>query len=111
MAYISPQQVALMRKIIKSKYPELKLSICRVHGTTISVKILQGPYDWTNITRFYRRSKNESIERVDILYDIDQIINNGNHNKSDLMTDYFDVGWFTDLEIGSWDKPYIQTKL
>jgi hypothetical protein len=22
------------------------------------------------------------------------------------MTDYFDVGWYIDIKIGKWDKPY-----
>lgn len=31
----------------------------------------------------------------------------GNHNNSDIMTDYFDIGWYIDIHIGQWDKPYI----
>jgi hypothetical protein len=30
----------------------------------------------------------------------------GNHDKSDVMTDYFNVGWYIDINIGKWDKPY-----
>ena len=30
----------------------------------------------------------------------------GNHNNSDISTDYFDVGWYIDINIGKWDKPY-----
>jgi hypothetical protein len=33
-------------------------------------------------------------------------MNKGNHNNSDIMTDYFDVGWYVDVNIGSWNKPY-----
>ena len=29
-----------------------------------------------------------------------------NHDNSDITTDYFDVGWYTDIHIGLWDKPY-----
>tara|TARA_B100001094_G_C18179412_1_gene799939 strand:- start:1367 stop:1792 length:426 start_codon:yes stop_codon:yes gene_type:complete len=29
-----------------------------------------------------------------------------NHDNSDMMTDYFDIGWYTDINIGKWDKPY-----
>lgn len=29
----------------------------------------------------------------------------GNHNNSDPMTDYFDVGWYLSFEIGRWNKP------
>lgn len=33
-----------------------------------------------------------------------------NHNNSDIMTDYFDVGWYIDINVGKWDKPYAVTK-
>lgn len=29
-----------------------------------------------------------------------------NHNNSDIMTDYFDVGWYIDVNVGKWNKPY-----
>tara|TARA_R110000868_G_scaffold90057_10_gene250234 strand:+ start:302 stop:712 length:411 start_codon:yes stop_codon:yes gene_type:complete len=31
----------------------------------------------------------------------------GNHDNSDIMTDYFDVGWYVDVNIGQWNKPYV----
>ncbi len=31
----------------------------------------------------------------------------GNHNNSDIMSDYFDVGWYTYINVGKWNKPYI----
>lgn len=37
-------------------------------------------------------------------------MNGGNHDNSDIQTDYFDVGWYVDVNIGSWDKPYILEK-
>ena len=30
-----------------------------------------------------------------------------NHNNSDIMTDYFDVGWYVNIYVGKWNKPYI----
>ena len=33
-------------------------------------------------------------------------MNGGNHDNSDIQTDYFDVGWYVDVNIGSWNKPY-----
>lgn len=34
-------------------------------------------------------------------------MNNGNHDNSDAQIDYFDVGWYVDVNIGRWDKPYV----
>jgi hypothetical protein len=33
-------------------------------------------------------------------------MNAGNHDNSDIQTDYFDVGWYVDVNIGQWNKPY-----
>jgi len=35
-----------------------------------------------------------------------EIMNQGNHDRSDIQTDYFDVGWYVDVKIGRWNKPY-----
>jgi len=33
-------------------------------------------------------------------------MNDGNWDKSDIQSDYFNVGWYVDVNIGKWDKPY-----
>ena len=33
-------------------------------------------------------------------------MNAGNWDKSDIQTDYFNVGWYVDVNIGKWNKPY-----
>ena len=43
----------------------------------------------------------------DFLKEVLAAMNKGNHNNSDAMTDYFDVGWYVDVNIGSWNRPYV----
>lgn len=33
-------------------------------------------------------------------------MNVGNHDNSDIQTDYFDVGWYVDVNVGKWNAPY-----
>jgi hypothetical protein len=33
-------------------------------------------------------------------------MNEGNYDNSDIQTDYFSVGWYVDVNIGKWNKPY-----
>ena len=40
---------------------------------------------------------------------ISAALNTDNHDRSDIMTDYFDVGHYVDLQIGRWDRPFICT--
>jgi len=44
------------------------------------------------------------------LMDVLPAMNIGNHDNSDSQTDYFDVGWYVDVNIGTWNKPYVVTK-
>lgn len=37
-------------------------------------------------------------------------MNNGNHDNSDIQSDYFDIGWYVDVKVGRWNKPYILSK-
>jgi hypothetical protein len=34
------------------------------------------------------------------------LMNIGNHDNSDAQIDYFDVGWYRDVNVGAWNKPY-----
>ena len=43
------------------------------------------------------------------LAEIIPAMNAGNHNNSDVQSDYFDVGWYIDVNIGKWNKPYVAT--
>lgn len=45
----------------------------------------------------------------DCLRELLTAMNKGNHDNSDIQTDYFDVGWYVDVNIGSWNKPYTLT--
>jgi hypothetical protein len=44
---------------------------------------------------------------LSFLKEVFAIMNNGNHDNSDIQTDYFDVGWYSDVNIGKWNNPYI----
>ena len=43
---------------------------------------------------------------LEFLTKVLRVLGEGNHNNSDLMTDYFDVGWYVDVRFGRWKNPY-----
>lgn len=43
---------------------------------------------------------------AEVLQKIVDALNTDNHDNSDLMTDYFDVGHYVTLQLGRWDKPF-----
>ena len=45
-------------------------------------------------------------KEVELLKKIFDIVNEENYNNSDAMVDYFDVGFYWEINIGECDKPY-----
>lgn len=46
---------------------------------------------------------------LNFLKEVIPAMNEGNHDRSDISTDYFDVGWYISIHIGKWDRPYLKT--
>jgi len=58
----------------------------------------------------YHYKNHYSGKALKFLSEVIPLMNYGNHDNSDIMTDYFDVGWYVDVNIGKWDQPYILEK-
>lgn len=39
------------------------------------------------------------------------VMNQGNWDRSDIQTDYFDKGWYCSISVGRWNKPYVFEKI
>jgi hypothetical protein len=46
---------------------------------------------------------------MEALIELRNAMNDGNHDRSDIMSDYHDVGWYVNINIGNWQKPYVVT--
>lgn len=101
MAYISTEQVKVIRENLKKEFPQFKFSVKREHYSKVCVSILSGNVDFGTT---YKKFK---FEKDGVLGKINSIVNTGNFDESDSMTDYFHVGFYTDMSIGQYDKPYI----
>lgn len=125
-------------KAILKKY-NLKGTLSGTNGSTLTLKIKEGSLDFiknhadTEAAKPYcrpahfptveqlREYKHTTINPywyyehynghcLEFLKEIMEVLNEGNHDNSDIQTDYFDVGWYISIQIGQWDKPYILTK-
>lgn len=125
MAYMSQENKkskALAIKTILKKYG-LKGSIGVHNHSTLVLNITSGKIDFLGE---YNNSKDPDATYIDVnpywlkdhykedgdavkcLAELKDAMNEGNHNKSDAMIDYFDVGWYIDINVGKWNKPYIK---
>ena len=140
MAYVSQERKADLAPAIKAhcKKYGIKASIGVHHHSTLVVKIKSGKLDLCNnyfdtqITRYQQRfphhpqPKREDCTYIQVnpywahehfsgkcrefIVRLLALMNIGNHDNSDIQSDYFDVGWYLNVNIGSWDKPYQVTK-
>lgn len=131
MAYVSQDLKAKLAPAIKTvcKKYGVKASLAVRHHRTLVLNIKSGKIDLINNyldtvgrnehnlkwvgekgnidVNTYHYRDHFSGEAKDFLHEVIVAMNAGNHDNSDIQTDYFDVGWYIDVNIGKWDKPYI----
>lgn len=105
MAYITSEEVKEIRNEIKASFPKtFKFSITREHHCRVNVSLMQAPIEIeAHLNRNFKNHK--TIKKI-----IDAIVNKKNFDLSDSMTDYFHVGFYSHIQVGQWDKPYIVKK-
>ena len=132
MAYVSQERKAAIAPQVKAicKKYGVKASLAVRHHSTLVLNIKQGDIDFignyneTVEGRRYNYQAKDSLQvntywyhehfsgkAKNFLEEIIRAMNAGNHDNSDIQTDYFDVGWYVDVNIGKWNQPYALVKL
>ena len=121
MAYISQQDKKDLAPAIKAvlKNYGMKGTISINHYSSLVVTIQSGVLDFTGhfshgdgyiqVNTYHIDSwYSGTIKRF--LQDLLKAMKGTKwYNNSDAMTDYFDTAYYMDINIGKWNKPYIQT--
>ena len=111
---MSQENKKTLAPAIKSVLKEynMKGSIAVDNHSTLVVNLKEGHIDFG--------SKNDSVNTYWIdkhytgiaqqfLNELKDAMMTGNYNNSDIMTDYFDVGWYIEINVGKWNKEYVLT--
>ena len=136
MAYMSQEKKAdiLNKMKVALKGTGLKFSLGVRHDSTLVMKIQQGPVDFIanyneTVSQAHRFGQRVQVQpaanhldvnkyyyqeqftgrALEVLRTIMPILMDGNWDTSEIQTDYFNVGWYILLAIGTWDKPYVLT--
>ncbi len=130
MAYITQQMKAEIAPAIKAicKKYDIKASLAIKHHSALDLNISAGSIDFIgNYNNVVANGRKETIDReymqvnqyhldssftgraLAFLKEVNVALNVLNHDNSDIMSDYFDVGYYVHINIGKWDKPYICT--
>lgn len=116
MAYMSQDRKKELTPGIKSvlKKHSMKGTISVDHHSTLCVTVREGVIDFgeqRGVNPYYiDRDYAANPPARDFLMELKNAMDVGNYDNSDPMSDYFDVGWYVEINIGGYEKPYVCTK-
>lgn len=130
MAYMSQEKKAKIAPVVKAilKKYNVKGSLAVRNHMTLVLNLKQGSIDFVDNFNAVTGGTlhGNRVEYVQVnpywyhdhfdgkakafLSEVLAAMNEGNHDRSDAMVDYFDVGWYVDVNIGKWDKAYAVVK-
>lgn len=122
MAYMSQERKALLKTEIDKVMPKnWKYTLAVRHHSTLVLTVKSASVDLIG-ENIPTQRRPDRPEYIDInLYNLQgeyggkllktfQVIkdacNVGNHDRSDVQSDYFDVGWYVDVNIGAFERPF-----
>ena len=118
MAYISQELKKELAPAIIAVFKKygMKATLGVRHHSTLIANIKSGAIDFALGDRGYKQVNEYCIEAnfegkaQDFLVELKAAMMMGNHDNSEPMTDYFDVGWYIEINLGQYNKPYLNTR-
>jgi len=111
MAYISKEEVKVIRNEIKKAFPAKdgwKFSVVTRNYSEVDVAIVQAPKEYgfeghESINQYHIES-NYNEKQAEMLSKVYAIMSKEHWDESDSMTDYFHCAYYMSMSIGKWDK-------
>ena len=117
MAYMNQEMKATIEPNVKAILKEYKVkgSLSVKDHCKLVLNISEGVIDfdikkeetpgYIQVNPYWFKNHFNGIAK-EFLTKIYDALNNGNHDNSNIQIDYFDVGWYVNVNIGKWNKPY-----
>ena len=123
MAYVSQELKAKLAPKIKAicKKYGVKASLAVRNHSVLCLNIKSGKIDFLgnyardteyakkyghiDVNTYWYQDHFDGVAR-DFFSEVIPAMHVGNHDNSDIQVDYFDVGWYIDVNVGRWNKPY-----
>lgn len=112
VAYVSKEKKAKIAAALKLVVPKTwKYTLSVRNHSTITMTIKSAPIDLTDggkrsSINHYWLADSFSGKTLATLEKIKAALNTDNYDRSDIQTDYFDVGHYVNIALGRWDKPF-----
>lgn len=113
MAYMNQERKKALAPSIMEicKKHGVKGSLSVRHNSSLVLTLCSGSIDFGEDNQqvnpyWYTEHFADNDAALEFLSEVIPAMNVGNWNRSDSSVDYFDVGWYIDVHIGKWNKPY-----
>lgn len=124
MAYVNQEKKAKIAAAIKAVMPAgFRYTLAVRNYSTIVLTVRSAPvnllqdfvgqdgkqctYGSYNVYHFEQGFSDQVV--CDMLRPVLDALNLDNHDRSDIQSDYFDVGHYVDFCVGQWNKPFVYT--
>ena len=127
MAYIGKEDVKAIREELKATFPKFKFGVRKRDWNQVTVTVKEGPTDFSDcfrgddgyaqINQYHTQMYGDHQAFFDAIHKIIKTApikgegywkGKGWYDKSDAMTDYFDTAYYISMNVGEWNKPYVQ---
>jgi hypothetical protein len=111
MAYFSKDMKAAIAPKIKALLNEygMKGSLAIEHHSAVVLNLKSGPIDfggdYIQVNTYWVAEHYAGRAREFLLKAV-EILNTGNYDNSDSQSDYFDRGFYVNVNVGRWDRKY-----
>jgi hypothetical protein len=120
MAYMDQEKKAKIAAELRKVIPrDWKYTLSVHHHSSLTLHIMAAPVDlftehahhdkWSNgyiqLNEYYLETQ-YSGKLLETMQAIRKALNCLNYDRSDVQTDYFDVGYWAYIRIGRWNKPF-----
>jgi len=97
-----------IKEILKKHNMKGSLSVDNYSSLRLTLQSGSIDFGTDSINEYwYQDNFADNPEALAFLSEVIPAMNNGNHDNSDIMTDYFDVGWYINVNLGKYGKPYV----
>lgn len=114
MAYMNQKRKKVLAPAIKAVLKEfgMKGSIAVNNHSTLVVNIKEGPIDfgdqdYIQINPYWIEEHYEGVAQKFLVKLLAAMKGTMWYDNSNAMIDYFDTAYYTDINVGLWNKPYV----
>jgi hypothetical protein len=128
MAYMDQDKKSKIAAALKQVVPAgWKYSLAVRHHSTIVMTIASAPVDlieklygaenmqdkdryYAGVNPHWAKQNLKECDEKEVMLKVLDCLNIDNFDESDIMSDYFHVGHYVDIKIGTWQKPFVVTE-